>query len=77
MLKKKGIESFSSIKRLKPYSLNTEPRKKASDFENNFFKLINSEVFGKTTENVKKHRDIKLEQPTQKGIIWYQNQTTI
>ena len=28
-------------------------------------------------ENLKKHRDIKREQPTQKGIIWYQNQTTI
>ena len=65
--KKHGVIQFNQEAWLKPYiDMNNDIRKKA---KNDFFKLMNNSVYGKTMQNVRNHRYINTVTTNKKWII--------
>ena len=56
------VIEFDQEPRMEPYiRMNTKFRKQAkSDFEPDFYKLMNNSVFGKTMENLRNPEDVKI-----------------
>ena len=76
LLKKvQKVISFNQEAWLKEYT--DMKAKLRTEAQTDFYNLMNNSVFGKTIENARKHRDIKLLTTDKKEINQYQNLITI
>ena len=72
MRKVHRVIKFNQKAWLKPdIDMNAKLRQKAKiNFEKDFFKFMINAVFGKTLENVKKHRNMKVVTTKKEGFIY-------
>ena len=69
------VIQFNQKAWVKPYiNMNAKLKTEAKNyFEKDFFKLMINSIFGKTMENVRKDRGIKVVTTDKKRSYWYQN----